>query len=230
MPDVFAGLPLTDADIALYATGDYAALASRWERVAENTDGAVPAASFVLTSATPFESRGVQVGHVVVFTGHPGLDARGNAKEIAVADAMPVASVSGNTVTLRRVGYGQGKPPPGVTESVGVTGLSFFVPSLVSLITSEYASATNDLETVTDAATVDPEQVLTLTRLMVLRTLYFTAMRGGDPFEVKYKALDAQITARLKALSRKELLAAPSFGTIDTGFAASDYWPGGWCN
>jgi hypothetical protein len=231
MADVFADLPLTDADIALYATGDYPALTARCERIAENTDGTVPAASFVLTSATPFEARGVQAGHVVVFTGYAGFDARNNAREIAVSDAMPVASVAGNTVSLERFGYtsGQGKPPPGVSEAAGATGLAFFVPSLVTLIASEFASATNDLQIVTDAAAVDNEQVLTLTRLMVLRTLYFMAMRGNDPFEKKYEALNAQIATRVKALSRKDVLAAPSFGTIDTGFAASGHGPGYWC-
>lgn len=204
MPDVFQGLPLTDAEIAgVYCPGDFATLTARSQRVASGADGSIPAASFTLTSATPFETRGVQAGHVVVIESYTGLDKQGNPKKFEASDLLPVVSVSGSTLNLERFGYssGQGALPANVTETTGAAGLTYYVPSLLAQITAEYAEVCRMLGIASPADLVNPGDLKTITALKVLRRLYAAMSReAGDPWETKAKDYDTQVAAELTGL------------------------------
>src|SRR6478735_5365475 len=99
--DVFAGLPATDLDVwSSYAEGDFATAVSRAERVAYGEDGAITGGSFVLTSAFPFATQGVQVGHVCVLESYKPA-----SQTIALNDVLAVTAVANGSLTLGRVGY-----------------------------------------------------------------------------------------------------------------------------
>ncbi len=225
MADVFAGLPATDADIAFGAAqGDFPVIAERCDRMAEGTDGAIAAGSMTLTSSVPFATQGVQPGHVLVTTRQASP---GKPSPIESADMLAVVSAADGSLALGRYGYapGQGSPPRGVTPTNGATGVRFFIPSVVGVIAAQYLDIQRRLEVVADLATFDPQDLKILTVWATLRDLYFAASRGqDDTFMKKSQNLDTRITARIKTLSRQDVLAAPSAGSTPTGFAAQEFW------
>jgi hypothetical protein len=114
----------TDEDVAVRAGGDFVVLCPNWQQMAAGTDG-VFAAGFpwVLTSATAdFEGNGVQPNHVVQLTG-PKAQYPGGGQLLAVD------SVSGNSVTLRRLhkDLNSGQPP---ASAAGLAGVTFAINTL----------------------------------------------------------------------------------------------------
>lgn len=203
--DVFANLPLTDADIAfVYCAGDFAQLAPRCERAASGEDGAVAPASFVLTSATPFAARGVQPGQVLVLARGTQTDPRtGKAENKAISDALPVFAVTDESLTLGRYrsGAGQGALPSGVTETTGLTGLSYYVASVAPQIAAEYANVCRQLGIASSADLLNNLDVQKITALEVLRDLYNEQSRDGkDDWASKRDDADRQIKGLLESL------------------------------
>lgn len=205
MPDVFASLPLTDAQIAgIYCAGDFALLAPRCEAVASGADGAIAAASFALTSATPFAARGVQPGHVLVISHGTRIDPKtGKSESKAVSDTLPVLAAADGGLTLGRFGYqpGQGALPAGVTETTGVTGLSYHVASMLTQIQAEYANVCRQLGIASSADLLNNLDVQKITALEVLRDLYNEQSRDGkDDWASKRDDADGQIKSLLESL------------------------------
>lgn len=99
----------TDEHIAMYAMADYHVLCPKWGCMAEGRDGTMAmAAPWVLSSATVnFQAQGVCPQTVASFSGPRDAFPGGGAYLLAVD------SVSGNSVTLRRIGLGlgEGQPP-----------------------------------------------------------------------------------------------------------------------
>lgn len=198
MPDVFAGLPCKDEDVAREAAGDYAVLAPKCERLAEGTDGAILASSWDLTSATnDFAAQGVQSGHVVV------LESKvvGSKTVPMGKQVFGVAGTSGSACTLKRFGYATGiGRTPGAPS--GISGVTFTVPSVLAHIAAEAVevrrmlglAANVDLSTLPDLRRV--------TALKALRSLYFAEYRQTtmDTWKDKMEILDAEIAALFKSL------------------------------
>lgn len=201
--DVFAGLPCNDVDIwSLYTEGDFATAVSKAERVAYGEDGAITGGSFVLTSAFPFATQGVQVGHVCVLESY----AVGSQTK-AIGDVLAVTAVTAgsptSTLTLGRVGYpaGQGAYP---ARGMTLTNIKVFVPSLVAQIAGQWQEVERLIGVNTPADLVNPTDAKTITILKVLRWLYFAQARAvqGDSYWAKCQDLDKQILLELASLYR----------------------------
>lgn len=205
MPDVFAGLPFTDAGfVERYCAGDFATLTARHNAVvASGTDGTIPAASFVLTSSTPFDVRGVQVGHVVVIDKYAGVDPRGNPKSVEASGEFPVTAVAGFSVTLGQFGLGpgQGDLPSGVTQTADATGIVYRVPTLAGLIRKAWEDVWRMLGIVTADDIVTPEGLDTITAYKVLYSLYYQMFRQkDDPWYTKMMEKKSEIAVELADL------------------------------
>lgn len=113
----------SDETVAVHIRGDYAMLAPKWQTLADGGDGTFSAdAPWVLSSdSVNFQANGVAAQNVVVLSS-PASAFPGGGHLFAVD------SVSGNSVTLRRVGF-----PLNIGQPPGASGLStvkFSVPSL----------------------------------------------------------------------------------------------------
>lgn len=117
LPTVYA----TDEDVAIRCIGDWKALCPNSQMLALGTDGVFSAGNlWQLTSASnDFAAQGVAVGHVASLTG-PVSRFKGSGQLFAVG------AVSGSTLTLRRIGKGDGVGLP-PAPSGGVTGVEFAI-------------------------------------------------------------------------------------------------------
>lgn len=108
----------TDEDIAVRAYGDFVSLCPASQILAMASDGVI--AGWTLTSASQdFATQGIQVSHVVQISG-PSPAYKGAGQLFAVG------AVSGNSVTLRRIGQPDGiglSPDPGG----GLSGVTFAI-------------------------------------------------------------------------------------------------------
>ncbi len=195
----FAGLWATDETILAECAGDYAILVPRHQRLAQGTDGAIAAGSWVLTAAS------------VPDWGAIGLGA-GNVATVAVGtktqDMFVVASASGASLTLRRVGCdaGVGMPPGG---SSGLTGLGFEVPTCLPQIRENQRRLMLRYAVAADVVTAsDFVEALVLG---VLIDLYGALFRAGasplggssgqdDNFAAKLRAYKAELADALDVL------------------------------
>jgi hypothetical protein len=123
----------TDADVAREARGDWPKVAPKPAEMAQGEDGVIAGgARWVLTSASnDFEAQGVIAGHTLIVEGQA---VGGTGKLRRPSDILEVDSVSGSSVTLRRLEaliQGQGNPP---TEAAGATAIKFFIPTVRSYI------------------------------------------------------------------------------------------------
>jgi len=114
----------SDEDIAVRAGGDFVTLCPQWQQMAAGTDGVFTAGSpWVLSSATvSFAANGVAPNQVVQLTA-PKSQYPGGGSLLAVD------SVSGSTVTLRRLhkDLNVGQPP---APAAGLTGVTFTINTL----------------------------------------------------------------------------------------------------
>jgi hypothetical protein len=116
----------TDEDIAVRAGSYFVTLVPAWQLMAGGTDGVfTDGLPWILSSATTdFEANGVQPNHVVQLSqGTPTGYFRGGGQLLAVD------SVSGNTVTLRRLhkDLNVGQPP---SPAGGMTVVTFVIATL----------------------------------------------------------------------------------------------------
>ncbi len=114
----------TDEDIAVRAGGDFVTLCPQWQQMAAGADGFFSAGiPWVLNStAVNFETNGVAPNQVVQLTA-PKTQFPGGGQLLAVD------SVSGNTVTLRRLhkDLNVGQPP---APAAGILGVQFAINTL----------------------------------------------------------------------------------------------------
>lgn len=197
MPDVFAGLPATDVDLAEVDMGDIAILAPRAQRLASGSDGAIAAAANVLTSAFPFQDRGIQVGHVLVIRSYQ--KASGSRSE-RPDEVLAIKAVSGASVTIGPIGYdaGQGDYPIGV----GTTGIAFEVRSVRAQIVTAYQDVLRRLGLTTASPLVNPTDLRLITVKVALRGLLWSQYRQStdDTFKSKMADLAAEITDLFSSL------------------------------
>jgi hypothetical protein len=199
---VFDDLPATDADVAEVALGDFATLVSRSERLAYGEDGVVAANSFILTSAFPFATHGVEPGHVAVLERHQTSGSRGPVSAPIPGGVMPVASVADGSLTLRRVGYAAGlgayAGPPG-----GGIGIRFFVPTLRAQLVTATAEVRRKLGLTASSTLDNADDLRLITVLIALRGLYFSQWRTekDDIWRAKMLDLDGQIEALMATLA-----------------------------
>lgn len=123
-PQWTSPLYATDEQVAIRCTGDYYNLCPPWQTLAAGSDGVFSSGTpWVLTSASVnFEAQGVGAQNVLVLTA-PKPNFPGGAT------LMAVDSVTGNAVTLRRIGQPSnvGQPPG---AAAGTSAVSFSVPTL----------------------------------------------------------------------------------------------------
>ncbi len=119
-PEQVSTVYATDESIAIRARGDFAVLCPEWQKLAYGTDGVVSSGSpWVLTStAVNFATCGVTANHV--------LQIRKSGSVRGTGDILAVESVSGTSVTLRRIGQvaGVGQPP------IVATSIEFVIATL----------------------------------------------------------------------------------------------------
>lgn len=187
----------TDELIAVRARGDFPTLCPDWQRLALGSDGVVDSGSpWVLTSATvDFEEAGVANGHVIQIT-KPGT-VRGSG------DLLAVDSVSGGSVTLRRLkgDSGKGQPP------VVATALTFSIATLDPQ-TEEASFALNrrfgidpGIAGRSPTTLYDIRDLREATILTVLRAGYTQEARGKGDFADKCKLISeelGEVIARLE--------------------------------
>ncbi|WP_165068404.1 hypothetical protein [Paludisphaera rhizosphaerae] len=114
----------SDEDVAVRAAGDFVVLAPAWQKLAQGTDGAF-AAGDLWTLSSPsadFQAAGVRPGHVVLLR-KPSTAFKGSGELFAIA------SVSGGSVTLRRIGMDAGLGAP-ASPSGGLTAVEFLIATL----------------------------------------------------------------------------------------------------
>ncbi|MDE2105963.1 MAG: hypothetical protein KGL39_52560 [Patescibacteria group bacterium] len=175
-PEQLTTVYATDESIAVRAAGDFVTLCPIWQTLASGTDGVIASGSpWVLTSATvDFETSGVSANHVVqlVKTG----TYRGSG------DLLAVESVSGSSLTLRRIyqAASAGQPP---TAS---TGVGFVIATLDPQI-EEASFALNRRFGIDPAISLkaptslyDMRDLREATVLTVLRDRYVAEARGKD--------------------------------------------------
>ncbi|MFO0951535.1 MAG: hypothetical protein U0835_10355 [Isosphaeraceae bacterium] len=170
----------TDEDAARRAPSDYALIVPAHQCLARVSDGVFADGSpWVVTSAsTDFQASGVTAGNVAVITGPKPWKSPG--------ELLAVGSVSGHSLTLRRVGFADGTGhPPG---KGGASGVVLSVPTFGPQI----AAASYDLDRrygVEDLIVgrrrsdlFDPAELREATLLTMLVTAYVDASRGtADP-------------------------------------------------
>jgi hypothetical protein len=206
MPDLFAGYPCTDADVAAKIVGDLAAVSARCERMASGSDGSVAAGSFVLTSAFPFATQGVQDGHVMVLESCAIVPTppAGKAQARPLGDALAVAAAADGACTLKRLAHpgGLGAFPGNAGPAEALSGVRFFVPTFVPQIAVAAGWVRGQLGLAAADPLKDPDDLRRATVLKAARDLYFAEYRQADrdEFRQKYLDLDAEIKAELASL------------------------------
>lgn len=208
--DPLAIVYAADEHLAIRAGGDFATLVPEWQLLAEGVDGAfVDGSPWELVSpSADFEAGGIAPGHVVRLT-KPTTAFRGSGHLLAVD------SVSGSSLTLRRIGWaaGAGKPP---APPDGLAGVAFSVPTLGPQV--EEASFDLNRRFGIDPRTPgrSPESLLDLRDLRaacvlsVLLTRYLFESRGdrGD-FPRKADMLRAELSDLLARLSVRWAIGEP---------------------
>lgn len=123
-PQITQPLYASDEQIAIRCRGDYPVLCPSWQDMGSASDGVFANGDpWTMTSATVnFEDNGVTAQNVVSFKEPKNLFLGG-------LTLMAVDSVSGNSVTLRRIGkqLNMGQPAVPIT---GATGVKFSIPTL----------------------------------------------------------------------------------------------------
>lgn len=198
----------TDEDLARFVPHDFAVLQPRAQLVARGADGAfaaVAGGSWAMTSASvAFATRGVQAGMVAVLTKEPAASRPANWP--ASGEIVAVDSVSGSTVTFRRIGMesAQGMPPG---PAAGVTAVTFelrtFYPQLedasydlnrkLGIVPGLDGSSPTDLE--------DLRDLRRACCLMVICKALPSAMHDqGDRWDTKRKEYAEQLRTEMDSL------------------------------
>ena len=124
LPEQTTPVYATDEDIAVRCGGDFITLCPAWQQMAVGTDGFfAPDSPWVLNSTlVNFASNNVQPNQVVQLTA-PKTQYPGGGQLLAID------SVSGNSITLRRLhkDLGVGQPP---APMAGLNGVTFTINTL----------------------------------------------------------------------------------------------------
>lgn len=197
MPNVFAGLPATDEDVAREAVGDYATLAPKCEVLTEGSDGAFTSSSWDLTSASnDFAAQGIQAGHVVVLESRVGTVGSQTRTIPMGKQVLGVSSTPSTACTLHRLGYDTGiGRSPGAPS--GFSSITFKVPSVLTHIKDEAVEVRRMLAIAPAIDLSTLPDLRKFTALRVLRALYFQEYRqtAEDTWKDKMGILDAQLAA-----------------------------------
>jgi len=175
-----------DESIAIRAYADFATLVPKDQVLAAASDGVFgPSDPWTLTSASSdFVAQGLQVGHVVQITG-PKPDFTGAGSLFAVG------AVTTNSLTLRRLGKGDGMGLPPATAD-GLNGVTFTVKTFDPQIEDATFEINQKFSIDPTWATLAPDAIDNLrvlrqaTILTVLARAYATSShaKNGD-FDVK---------------------------------------------
>lgn len=193
----------TDEDIAVYSPGDVEILTPAGATLAAGKDGAFDALDpWTLTSATvDFEAQGVAAGMLVVLKGGTN-GGEGGGQTIKGSNVhYAVGSVATTSLTLRRIGFGDGVgQPPGPSD--GATAIDFRVCSLAPQIAqaSDQINRTHGIDAASLCHTTehlrDLKDLELITVLTVLVRLYVVNNRTADgDFAMKYKNLKDELAA-----------------------------------
>lgn len=181
--DRLATVYATDEQIAIRAAGDYSLLAPEDQAIAAGTDGVISSGDLWTLSSTAvnFETQGLAVGNVVTLKHNTNRTAYGPS-----GDRFAVDSVSGSTVTLKRLGQASGVGQP-AAPTAGLTSIIFnavtFYPQTEDAswqINRRYGIDENSLIGKTPADLADQRDLRTLCVLTVLHGLYVAKARGGN--------------------------------------------------
>jgi len=178
----------TDEDVAEVARGDYPLLVEEWSTKADGDDGNFDAGQpwNLLSNATDFAVRGVEVGHVCVL-------GRGHAQRL---DVLGVAAVAAGSVTLRRIGQpaGEGQPPGPIA---GATGRTYRFPTCGPALRTATLEIKRQLRVKDDAWL---EAATDLRRAVVLYVL-------ADMYDAQWRDM-TNSSWRTKAKEKRDELAA----------------------
>lgn len=173
----------TDEHVAIRAAGDYNLLVPEDQVIASGSDGVISSGSlWNLTSATiNFANQGLANGNVIKLSHQTNRSVYGPA-----GDRFAVESVSGSTVTLRRLGQpanvGQPAAPTAGLASIIFQACTFY-PQIEEAsweINRRYGIDEASLIGKTPANLADQRDLRALTVLMVLHGLYIAKARGGS--------------------------------------------------
>jgi len=181
--DRLATVYATDEHLAIRAAGDFNTLAPEDQAIASGTDGVISSGDLWTLSSTAvnFETQGLAVGNVIVLKHNTNRTAYGPS-----GDRFAVDSVSGSSVTLRRLGQpsGVGQPaaPVGGLSSIIFSALTFYpqIEDQSWQINRRYGIDENSLIAKRPADLADQRDLRTLCVLMVLHSLYVAKARGGN--------------------------------------------------
>jgi hypothetical protein len=124
LPESTTPFYATDEDIAVRAGGDFVTLCPIWQQMATGNDGVLSQGPpWSLTSpSVNFGSNGVNPNQVALFSAPKTAFPGGGA-------LLAIDTVSGNTITLRRLhkDIGIGQPP---CPAAGLTAVSFLISTL----------------------------------------------------------------------------------------------------
>lgn len=127
-PDYLATVYASDEDLAIRCDADISILTPNSNLLAGGSDGVFNSVDpWTLTSASnDFQAQGVVVGNTIKLLS--AVDSSGSApKKVSPFGGssgvlMAVGAIAGHSITLRRLGLGDGVGvPPGVTDLAGVT-------------------------------------------------------------------------------------------------------------
>jgi len=198
----------SDEDVAVRAAGDFVVLAPAWQKLAHGADGAFAVGDpWTLASpSTDFESAGVGPGHVVQLR-KPSSTFKGSGELFAVASA------SGRSVTLRRIGMDAGRGAP-ASPAGGLTGVEFLVATLgpqveeASFELNRRFGIDPGLPGRSPADLLDARDLRRACVLIVLALRYASEARSDEgDFALKLRQAEAELA---DALSRLELRWGPA--------------------
>lgn len=179
MADLSPSRLCTAEEVMVAAWGDFPLLVPPNQVLARGYDGAFTGDSWVLLSSlTNFGTRGVASGDPVILAGD-----RGSAAAAEFGDGTPlvVDTVSGYSLTLRRVQMGSGVGEPAGTPS-SMTGVEFIVASIAQQIGLASNMVKARIGTTDEDGDYATEFVSTLAVHMTLYYLYTAASRqAGNP-------------------------------------------------
>lgn len=188
-----AAVYCTDENIALRAWGDYTAICPPSQKLAAGTDGVILSANrWELTSATvDFGTAGVAPGCVVWLKLTNAFSSNG--------EIFAVNSVTGSTVTLRRMGQNAavGQPP---APAAGLTGITFsvltFAPQIdvASYDANHFFGIDVISPTKSPARLYDQRELQSYVVLMVLKRAYAISLKvKAEDYALKLEQVSEEL-------------------------------------
>lgn len=198
----------TDEDIRIEVGNDFFLVAPRDQRLAIGDDGTIPSASpWVLTSASiNFENQQVPAGSIVRLSSKDRSSAA-NKELYPSGESFAVDSVSGSTLTLRRVGLPSAIGDPAGNPTIDLVAVTFESVTLSPQIktATDWIRRQIDFDSAADLISDDDLRYLTVYRVLSRIYLSDAALSSSnrDIFLVKAKTYATQAETTLAELQSR---------------------------